>query len=207
MSHSSLIRTAAGIAMAGVLGIAATMPGPAPAMAGGGAPLAACGDLALYFKIDDIPDAGIQAGVLTAVSAGVDTNWDGQEITIANVSDDGQAFDWTSTEPVAMVAWKEADSSFWSDDGLPGTTGSVVDSIEQGISHVVFCGRVAEATATPTATPYATVEAETGTPRTTPPPTDLMPAGTSSPGWPLLLVVLAVAMCALLAAAPRSYRR
>lgn len=221
MSRSSLIRTAAWIAIAGVLGIALAVPGSVPVVAGGANPSAECGDLPLFFKIDDIADSGIKPGVYTGDSAHVETNWTGQEITISNVTAAGQAFDWTSTKLVAKVAWMEATSIHSSTDGLPGYAGSVDDRTKQGISHVTFCGRAPEPTATPThkptATPTATVETETATstaePATekshrTPPPTETVPGGTSTPGWSFMLATIAIVLALVLPIpTPRARRR
>jgi hypothetical protein len=225
------MRTAAWIAVAGMLGVALAAPGPAPAMPRGNPPSVECGGFALYFKIDDIADTGIEPGVYTSTTPRVETNWDGQQVTITNVTAEGQAFDWAATELVARVAWKEAGSIFWSDAGLPGYTGSVADRIKNGISHVTFCGEAPTLTPTPTptepvitptptptepvitptptASPSASVEAATGTPRTTPPPTDARAATMpSSPAWSLVLILIATVMAvSLVVTSPRSRRR
>jgi hypothetical protein len=225
MSRSNLIRTAAWIAIAGVLGIALAVPGSVPVVAGGANPSSECGDLSLFFKIDDIADSGIKPGVYTGDSAHVETNWHGQAITISNVTAEGQAFDWASTKLVTKVAWKEATNIYSSTDGLPGYAGSVDDRIKQGISHVTFCGQAPKPTATPThkptATPTATVEEETATPTATstvelttekthrtPPPTETLPGGTSTPGWSFLLAIIAIVLALVLPIpTPRARRR
>ena len=238
MSRSSLIRTSVWIAIAGMLGVALAVPGSPPVVAGGANPSAECGDLSLFFKIDDISDSGVKPGVYTGDSAHVETNWPGQVITISNVTAAGQAFDWAATKLVAKVAWKEGTNIYSSTDGLPGYAGSVDDRIKQGISHVTFCGRAPKPTATPThkptasptatvetetTTPTATVETETTTPTATrtstaepatekthrtPPPTETVPGGPSTPGWSFLLAAIAIVMALVLPIpTPRARRR
>lgn len=126
-----------------------------------------CADLGytLSFKIDtgDLANTTYADG-----DPDVETNWDGQEITISGLSTDGQTFDWDSTLPVSAVLVKAGESNnqlytyvppVTSDENLTHGAG------QQGISHLLFCGNVPAPTPTPTEGPTATpTEAPTPTP-------------------------------------------
>ena len=86
----------------------------------------------------------------------VDSDWDGQSITITDLSDDGQTFSWTSTLAVSAVLVKAGsdnhnlysyDPAVLGDDDLTRGDG------QQGISHVSFCGDTPEPTNPPTEAP------------------------------------------------------
>jgi hypothetical protein len=228
MTRSSKFKAMGWLAAAGLLGAALVAPATAFAVAGGNPPSVECEGHDFYLKIDNVGEGGVSAGDYTDGTANVETNWDGQTITISNVTDGGQSFAWASTEVVSHVVSKEGDSEFANDSGLPGTSGSVVGQIQQGLSHVTFCGDAAEpevtptptptAAATPTPTPAATptatpepegsVEAETGTPEVTPPPTDSLSSGTpSSDGWQIVLLAMAAVLGTALVLAPAKRSR
>jgi hypothetical protein len=157
---------------------------PQAALAEGNPPDVECAGYDFYFKIDNIGDGGIVAGTYTGSSTDVDTNWNGQEITISNVATGGQSFDWASTLTVSQVVSKEGSSESVSTTGLPGTSGSVSDLTQQGLSHVTFCGD-AQPEVTPTPEPTATPEPEvtpTPEPEVTPTPEpEVTPTPTATP--------------------------
>ena len=161
-------RRASRLAISGLLGAALLLPATALA-AEGNPPEVECAGYAYYLKIDGV-GSGITAGSYTAGTANVSTNWAGQTITISNVSNGGQDFSWASTLTVSQVVTKEGSDEFFSTTGLPGTSGTVASQIQQGLSHITFCGN-----AEPTPTPTPTV-APTPTPVVTP-----TPAPTSTP--------------------------
>jgi hypothetical protein len=162
-------RTGTRLIAAALLG--AALIAPQAVLAEGNPPDVECAGYDFYFKIDNIGDGGIVAGTYTGSSTDVVTNWTGQEITISNVSGGGQAFDWSSTLTVSAVVSKEGSSDFTTTTGLPGTSGSVSDQTQQGLSHVTFCGDAVAPTPTPE--PTATPEPEvtpTPEPEVTPTP-------------------------------------
>jgi hypothetical protein len=72
-----------------------------------------------------------------------------------------------------------------------------------GLSHVVFCVVAAEESEAPSPTPEGSVEAETGTPSTTLPPTDGLTTSSPTGGsWQLLLVAMAGILAAALLLTP-----
>jgi hypothetical protein len=162
------IRIASRMAVTGLLGAALLLPATALA-AEGNPPEVECAGYTYYFKIDGV-GAGMTAGTYTSGTANVFTNWTGQAITISNVTNGGQDFSWASTLTVSQVVTKEGSDEFFSTTGLPGTSGTVASQIQQGLSHITFCGN-----AEPTPTPTPTV-APTPTPVVTP-----TPAPTSTP--------------------------
>ena len=160
----SSFRTASRLTAAALIG--AALVAPQAAFAAGNPPDVECAGYDYYFKIDNIGDGGIVAGTYTGSTTDVETNWTGQEITISNVGGGGQTFNWSSTITVAAVVSKEGSSEFVTTTGLPGTSGSVSDAIQQGLSHVTFCGD-AEPEPTPTPEPEVTPTPE---PEVTPTP-------------------------------------
>jgi hypothetical protein len=184
MIRMAVVRWAAWLTAACLVMVAVWAPA-ALANPGGNPPRVECDGYALYFKIDDITDAGVNAGTYTRTSAHVETNWTGQAITIASVGQDGQSFDWTSTLAVSKVVWKEGTTISSSMAGLPGKSGSVADLVKQGLSHVTFCGDAAQPTPTPmtapTPTPTPTTEPVVTPTPTTEPVVTPTPTGTAEP--------------------------
>ena len=225
MTTTTRTRQLARLLAVGLVGAALLAPATAQA-AEGNPPSVECAGYDYYLKIDGIGSGGIVAGSYTDGTADVVTNWTGQTITISNVGSGGQDFDWASTLTVSQVVSKEgSDESVWT-TGLPGKSGSVTSQFQQGLSHVTFCGNAEpeptvtpeptgttepqetptpDPTATPAPTPTGTVEAETGTPRVTPPSTDSGISGGSSStgGLPIVLVTIAGILATSLALLPR----
>jgi hypothetical protein len=166
------IRAGARLAGAALLGASLLAP-PVALAAEGNPPGVECAGYAYYLKIDNL-SGGISAGSYSSGTADVTTNWPGQTITVSNVSNGGQDFDWASTKTVSQVVAKEGSEEFVITTGLPGKSGSVASEIQQGLSHVTFCGGE-EPQPTPTPTPEPT---PTPTPEPTPTPT---PEVTSTP--------------------------
>jgi hypothetical protein len=160
------IRTAGWLASAALIGAAILTPATALA-AEGNPPDVECAGYTYYLKIDGV-GSGITAGSYTSGTANVVTNWAGQTITISAVTNGGQNFDWASTKTVSQVVSKEGSEEFFWTTGLPGMSGSVTSQIQQGLSHVTFCGD-----AEPAPTPTPTV-APTPTPTVAPTPTPTM---------------------------------
>jgi hypothetical protein len=136
-----------------------------------------CGDLGyeLSFKIDtgDLEERAYEWDEGNPVVS----NWDGQVITITDLSGDGQTFSWTSTLAVSAVLVKAgADNHnlYTYDPAVLGDEDLTHGAGQQGISHLLFCGNP-EAEPTPEPTPAPTPEP---TPAPTPEPT---PAPTPEP--------------------------
>lgn len=196
------IRTAGWLASAALIGAAILTPATALA-AEGNPPDVECAGYAYYLKIDGL-SGGIVAGSYTDGTANVVTNWAGQTITISNVTNGGQDFDWASTKTVSQVVSKEgADEFFWT-TGLPGMSGSVTSQIQQGLSHVTFCGNAEPApTPTPTVAPTPTpTVAPTPTPTLAPTPTPTVAPTVAPTATPTLAPTPTVAPTATPTVAP-----
>jgi hypothetical protein len=165
------LRTAGWLASAALVGAAILSPA-AVAAADGNPPSVECAGYAYYLKIEGL-GGGISAGSYTDGTANVLTNWAGQTITISNVANGGQDFAWASTKTVSQVVSKEGQAEFFWTTGLPGKAGTVTSQIQQGLSHVTFCGDPEPApTPTPTVAPTPTpTVAPTPTPTVAPTPT------------------------------------
>jgi len=218
----STIRKVGWLSVASMLALA--LLAPAASANEGNPPSVECAGYAYYFKIDN--------GVLTESTyaegdADVVTNWAGQEITISNIADGGQTFDWSSALPVSQVVTKEGATEYPEPFNPPVFEGSVADEIQQGLSHITFCGddpttttttttettttettttettttetttTETTTTETTTTTPSQSVLSETGTPSVTLPPTDSI-AGSSAPADGTWRIAL-IALAALLA--------
>ncbi|MCU0479560.1 MAG: hypothetical protein MUE92_12620 [Chloroflexi bacterium] len=107
----------------------------------------------LSFKID----TGTLANkTYTSGDPVVVTNWAGQEVTLSNLSANGQTFDWSSTLPVSGVLVKAGNDNNALYTYVPpvtGDTGITKGESQQGISHLLFCGMTSTSTPTPTPTP------------------------------------------------------
>ncbi|HYH93004.1 MAG TPA: hypothetical protein VD763_07580 [Candidatus Saccharimonadales bacterium] len=147
-----------------------------------------CADLgySLSFKIDT---GDLENKTYTEATSVVETNWDGQEITLSNLSDDGQTFDWASTLPVSAVLVKAGNDNhalYTYDPAVTSDTSVTHGAGKQGISHLLFCGDAPVATPTPTATPTeepTPTATPTDEPTPTPTPTgeELPATGTPAP--------------------------
>jgi hypothetical protein len=118
------------------------------------------------------------------------SNWDGQTITITELSDDGQTFSWTSTLPVSAVfikAGNDNNSLYTYDPPVLGDEDLTADAGQQGISHVSFCGNAEEPTPPPSTPPPSTPPPSTPPPSTPPPstpPPSTPPPSTAPPTTP-----------------------
>jgi hypothetical protein len=130
----------------------------------------------LSFKIDTgtLANKTYQAG-----DASVVTNWEGQQITLSNLSGDGQTFDWSSTKPVSLVIVKAGDDNhrFYT-YAPPATSGTGLThgQGQQGISHIDFCGATQQS-APPSSAPPSSAPPSTPPPGATTPP----PGATATP--------------------------
>ena len=173
----------AGARLAGAALLGASLLAPPVALAAeGNPPGVECAGYAYYLKIDNL-SGGISAGSYSSGTADVTTNWPGQTITVSNVSNGGQDFDWASTKTVSQVVAKEGSEEFVITTGLPGKSGSVASEIQQGLSHVTFCGgEEPQPTPTPTPEPTPTPTPEvTSTPEPVVTPTPTTPAQAPTP--------------------------
>jgi hypothetical protein len=220
MKLTRTTRNVGWLVVAGLLG--AALIAPAGVSATGNPPSTECAGFTYWFKIDSLSEAPLEEKTYTDADGQVETNWPDQEITISNLSEDGQTFDWASTEVVSKVVSKEGSDEFSSTTGLPGTSGSVADATQQGLSHVTFCGNAVTTTETETTetetTETETTETETTTTATgsvqsttskakpTPPSTDTVvpssPSSTTGSPWSLLLVAMAALLAATLLLTP-----
>jgi hypothetical protein len=226
-ARAAVIRRIGWLAVASMLATALLAPsaGPAFAIEGGNPPTVECEGYDFYFKIDsgDLSETTYKDG-----DADVVTNWPGQEITISNIADGGQAFDWSSTEPVGKVVTKEGQDEFFAVYDPAVTSGSVADAIQQGLSHITFCGDQVEEPSTPPSeepstppseepstppseepstppseAPSQSVAGETDTPEVSTPPTDTI-GTTSAPSdsWRMILIALASLLASVLVMTP-----
>jgi hypothetical protein len=137
-----------------------------------------CEDLgySLEFKIDT---GDLENKTYTLATPKVTGNWTGQEITLSNVSGDGQTFDWSATIAVWAVLVKAGDDNhalYTYDSPATSDSGLTKGADQQGISHVSFCGNAVVPTPTPTDEPTPTpTEEPTPTPTEEPTPTPTVP--------------------------------
>jgi hypothetical protein len=108
-----------------------------------------CTDLgyAFEFKIDtgDLEETtyGDEDADFKANGGVVVSNWTGQEITISNLSDDGQTFDFEAEIAVSAVLVKAGNDNhalYEYDPPVLSDTELTHGGDQQGISHVSFCG-------------------------------------------------------------------
>jgi hypothetical protein len=143
-----------------------------------------CADLgySLSFKIDT---GDLESKTYADGDSDVVTNWDGQEITISDLSGDGQTFAWSSTLPVSAALVKAGSDNhnlYTYDPPVTSDNNLTHDSGQQGISHLLFCGDEPEPTPTPTEEPTPTpTEEPTPTP-VEPTPTPVEPIATPTGG-------------------------
>jgi len=211
--------------------LALAVLGPTSSLASTENPTCADAGYSLSFKIDT---GSLANKTYKAGDAVVVTNWDGQEITLSNLSNDGQTFDWSSTKPVSLVIVKAGSDnhrSYQYDPPASSGTGLTHGAGQQGISHISFCGSPLLSTPPPTTPPSPPIStppppttpppttpptvaptgsslSETATPEPTLPPTDSL-AGEAQPSpdsWRLVLVAIAGLLAAILVLTPNRRR-
>ena len=148
----------------------------------------------------------------------VESNWNGQTITLSGWSAEGQAFNWSSALPVNGVLIKGGNNNalYTYVPAGSGDTGLTHGPGQQAISHLLFCGdptppptdppvTAPPVTARPvTAPPSQQVLAVTGAPIVTLPPTDSLggTAGPSDGSWRLALMAMAALLASVLVLTP-----
>jgi hypothetical protein len=168
MERTMTARRVSTIRKIGWLGVASMLSlallAPAANAAEGNPPSVECAGYTYYFKIDtgDLNEATYADG-----DADVVTNWPGQEITLSDIAEGGQTFDWSSTEAVSQVVHKEGSQEFATVYDPAVWAGSVADMSQQGISHITFCGNPVTTTTTDTTTTETTTTDTTTTETTT----------------------------------------
>jgi hypothetical protein len=186
-ARSSAMRMIGWLAVASMLAVALLGPSAAPILAnhvtptdpGTGNPDCASLGYSLTFKIDT---GDLEEKTYTDADSEVVTDWDGQEITIDNISDDGQTFDWSSTLPVSAVLVKAGNDNhalYTYDPPATGDTGLTHGAGQQGISHVSFCGDAEEPSNPPSEEPSTPPSEEPSTPPSEEPSTP--PSGSEEP--------------------------
>jgi hypothetical protein len=158
----------------------------------------------------------------------VESNWNGQTITLSGWSAEGQTFNWSSALPVNGVLIKGGNNNalYTYVPAGSGDTGLTHGPGQQAISHLLFCGdptppptdppvtappvtappvTAPPVTAPPvTAPPSQQVLAVTGAPIVTLPPTDSLggTAGPSDGSWRLALMAMAALLASVLVLTP-----
>jgi hypothetical protein len=179
------LRALGWLAVVGML--AAAMLGPsAVAVSATEATNPTCADLgySLSFKIDT---GQLEEKTYTSSTAAVETNWSGQAITITNLSDDGQTFDFSATLAVGAVFVKAGDTNsnlYTYSPAVTAAAGLTHGGGTQAISHLLFCGDAAAPTASPSVPPTESPSVPpTGSPSVPPTESPTVPP-TGSPSVP-----------------------